>query len=228
MGLKLLEPNMTSNNTPEPFVVTCSTVLSNNVNYLPYMCFKDYDGANDVQCWHSESESIPWIKIYVGKPISLGMISFRRRNDNMFPQTPSAFKVYVSNNDIDYTMIYGTNISLPDQFKYYDYPFVNNIYGKYIKITFTSGYCALNRIKLWCNEPYLINKDNELYSIDNSQYDTVSKKYQPLIKTTNIRDIYENNDIAFDELVYEKTIEDETFRPIDKLLPFRINKLGAK
>lgn len=77
---------------------------------------------------------------------------------------------------------------------------------------------------------YLIKKNSNLYGISDSKYNIFTKTYDNITITSedNLVDIYENNSVDLDELVSEKTINDETFRPIDKFYPFYINKLKER
>lgn len=86
-----------------------------------------------------------------------------------------------------------------------------------------SGYMAANNISLM----YLINKNDHLYNINDDKYNIISKSYDNITISSNdtIKDVYVNNTIILSNLFVEKNINGETFIPIEKFYPFRINML---
>lgn len=75
----------------------------------------------------------------------------------------------------------------------------------------------------------LLNKNEEYYNINDSNYDIVKKEYVKIVQTNNdLKDLYKNNNVNLKDLFIDKNINNEIFKPIDKLIPFKINKLKVK
>ena len=97
--------------------------------------------------------------------------------------------------------------------------------GRY-KIIPVNNYVGFSEWFIKSDSYYLIKKDNDLYSINDSYYDINSKEYIKIPQnTTDKKEIFINNNVILSKLCEEKNINDETFKPIDKLLPFKISKL---
>ena len=75
----------------------------------------------------------------------------------------------------------------------------------------------------------LIKKDDDYYNINDSNYDINKQNYVPIVQnTTDKKDMYLNNIVDLSNLYMDKNINGETFKPADKLIPFRISKLKFK
>lgn len=91
------------------------------------------------------------------------------------------------------------------------------IRAKYIKfVPYTVGWAFVQDIKIYRISSFL-SKDssNMLYSINDSQYSVIDKKYIPLVNNS-IEDLFKNNSFDLVDMTVEVSIDDETFRPIDK------------
>ena len=76
---------------------------------------------------------------------------------------------------------------------------------------------------------HLIKKNNDLYSINDSYYDINTKEYVKIPQsTTDKKEIFINNNNTLSDLYMDKNINGETFKPANKLLPFKISKLKFK
>ena len=89
----------------------------------------------------------------------------------------------------------------------------------------TNYHSLLSEIFLEINYIYLIRKNNKYYNIDNENYDIVEKEYSNLTQNSDILDLFKNKSFALDSLFQEVTINDETFKPIDKFDKFRLCRI---
>lgn len=86
--------------------------------------------------------------------------------------------------------------------------------------------CNINdSVQIFNLSYYLINKDNMYYNIQDTNYDIDSGKYIPLANTNGLTDLFTTKNLYIDDLFIDKTIHDETFKPITKFDNFRIDKL---
>lgn len=70
----------------------------------------------------------------------------------------------------------------------------------------------------------LIKKDNKIYSISNDNYNISTKNYNEITieEDKTIADVFNEKSFTIDDLFNEVTIEDETFKPIDKFNNFKL------
>lgn len=104
----------------------------------------------------------------------------------------------------------------------------NNRITDFVRYTVKDS--TLTRILVFGNPPEnkeycLIYQDGRYYSIDDKHYNTTQGMYEPLYGVINLEIL---SDKSFDvkELFQEKTINGETFRPIDKFKNFKIITSG--
>ena len=99
--------------------------------------------------------------------------------------------------------------------------------GKY-RIMPVENYACFSEWFVKSEVYYLIKKNNDLYSINDSYYDINKQNYVPIAQnTTDKKEIFinNNNNNILSDLYMDKNINGETFKPADKLIPFRISKL---
>lgn len=77
----------------------------------------------------------------------------------------------------------------------------------------------------WEERYYLIRKGVNYYNINNDNYDLLTKGYNNLTINGPLYDLFKNNGFLLQSLFDEVTIEDETFKPIEKFNNFNIVKL---
>ena len=70
---------------------------------------------------------------------------------------------------------------------------------------------------------YILNVRNKYYSIKDKHYNTERKIYESIGNTLDILSIKEDGFIL-EELLQDKTINNETFKPIDKFTMFKLDK----
>lgn len=70
---------------------------------------------------------------------------------------------------------------------------------------------------------YLLSTTDGFYDLSDSKYDLVNKRYDKLTNTNN-ESFFANNDLDLDSITRPKTINGETFVPINKFPIFKIHK----
>ena len=103
-------------------------------------------------------------------------------------------------------------------------------YGFYIMEKALNEAAKVNKkdiVLLMDNRPtiikFLLNSKNKYYSIDDKHYNTETRKYESI---SNVLDINTFKEDGFDikELLQDRTINDETFKPISKFNRFKLDK----
>ena len=101
---KSLLPEMTSNNTPSPYVASSSSIYS-----APYQAFNAFNSKEgDVNaCWHSLSNSAHWLQIDYGSPKKINSFKLKGRisYSQWYNQMPISFKLQGSNDGTTFTNI---------------------------------------------------------------------------------------------------------------------------
>ena len=96
---------------------------------------------------------------------------------------------------------------------------------KTIEFSKPSEKITLENIKIIFNQ-YLIYENGRYYNIKNENYDMLEKKYSNIPISNDLVTIFkENCFFALSELLEEKNISGETFKPLDKFSNFKIKKL---
>ena len=98
-----ITPEMTSNTSPSPFVISASN--ETGPNNLAYRAFDQLGGA--VEPWYYNSVDTPqWIKVDTGGIYTITSYTLTAANNNAsFPGMPTAWTLGGSINDDDYTEI---------------------------------------------------------------------------------------------------------------------------
>ena len=70
---------------------------------------------------------------------------------------------------------------------------------------------------------YILNSKNKYYSIYDKYYNSETRKYESI---SNVLDIntFKEDGFRIEELLQDRTIEEETFKPISKFNRFKLDK----
>ena len=210
-----LIPILTSSTSAIPQFTISSTSIGN------YNCpdWKALNGTttNGEDCWVSGSEG-GWLTVTFDKPYTLAGLWFKQRID------PRISDVYF------YTSKDGTNWDLQVSFnnkgigwgEEAEFPFDDYVTCKYIKIGCDGTYVNIGAFNVFYVDMFfLIKMNNNFYSIKNKYYDIETKSYIP-IEENNISTNYNDYCFGMPELFQTITINDETFKPIDKFDNFSL------
>ena len=160
---QLLNLNMTSNTTPSPFIASSSSVLSSQASRLPWKCFNNIiDGSS---CFHSDSEEVSYVQIYLGKPYIISKCVFNLRSWTGSYNKENLI-IYGSNNNSNFTKISSINCS--------SWSINNNItvnlnninaytHYRFSFISTSSHYTTINEISLYYKEQNMIIKTSNNY-----------------------------------------------------------------
>lgn len=98
-------------------------------------------------------------------------------------------------------------------------------FARYVRVNFVDGtsWVTMYDVQVYGTKySFIIQQNNYLYSIKDNFYDISNKNYIPL-QNINVNEIIPDN-MEFDihEFIKLKTINDETFKPIDKFDKFKL------
>ena len=170
MALIDITPKMTSNTTPEPYVVSASSMW--NATFEAWKAFNGtvvdiYDG------WSSARNIITgWLKIDFGSAKRIDAFSVTSRNIDDMTITPKNFILYGSNDDISYEKIYEANNEILWHTKELRlFKLQNYVSYRYYKITFSANngnisYTGVGYIKFWQDDDivsYISNRNASLH-----------------------------------------------------------------
>lgn len=216
--IKKLELNMTSNNTPSPYVVSSTSTYK---TYLPYFAF---DGNPD-NFYHSENTPEASITLDLGVRVKLDHFIFytRTKTDGSNPvHSPSSITVYGSNDNSEFVQIgHFGNLSMPGSSSH-EFKIDNQTVAyRYIKFHFkrgSSSYIVVGEIELYANtSSYFIKLPDGYLIFHEDFYNSITKTFTllPLSEDLSMYMKYALMDIS--AINRDMTIKDDTFIPIDKL-----------
>lgn len=209
-------------------IMCCDREISNNVSSVNCELFDSISTGTwmaGVMYWET---NINYVEIEIQQTCNI------YRSGTSYSERIGKLRILFKNKESDiYTDI---TSSIVQHLK----PLNNNEWGLYIEklkpgfYKFQGGFdSSVNRIDSewfleFAGKYTLIFKDNEYFNISDSNYDILKKTYKPLVVSENLVDLFENNYVLLNELSINKTINQETFKPMDKLVPFKILKLKPK
>ena len=216
-----MTPVMTSNITPVPYIASCSSEYSSG--YTAYKAFNDITKDSE-DGWVFYTTNVgEWIKLDFSQPTKISALTLTTRNrsdDSLFKD----FTVFGSYDDNTYILL--KNFTKTDWEAYtsyffeldatYDYRYYKLVVNDYIK---KASWAAIAEIRfLNKKNKFLIKKDNLYYNLEN--YNEETKSYNAISDFTidNIDDYSFN----INDLFMEITINEETFKPIDKFDNFQL------
>lgn len=129
-----ITPVMTSNNTPAPYIVTSSSV---STDQQPYRAFNGtVNSPND--SWAASTVAC-WLKVDFGKTVSVTKFALTGIHTNT-QYNVKDFKLYGSNNDETYDIIYEANNQIDwKSSEYREYILSSTAQYRYFKIEITSN-----------------------------------------------------------------------------------------
>lgn len=223
MSEKLLDINMTSN-ISAGFEVSCNVATLTNDNTLPYYLFnKDiFLIPQTYPVFHTASGSYSTkparVILKCDRAYRFTKIDLYSRQSG-FTYNPTKCIVYGSNDGITFNYLVDisikfTNLAMKDialnnmnQYRYYAFDF----YG--------DQYIVLHHISLYYHDGAIgtiIETPTNYILITDDMYNTTTKQYTLHDKSVDINTILINGIISSD-LYNERTINGETFKPIDKI-----------
>ena len=166
-------------------------------------------------------------KLYCGNIFNLESNILFFKNDNGNITDHNIFNDKNANGKCDYKIFISKNIicTLAENNTVIKFKYEKNA----ISISWAVNYSARNinmNAYIFPLGLSIIKQDGVFYSINDENYDLENKSYNSLTKnTTDDTEFYSNNSFKIKDLCNEKTINGETFKPIDKFEKFKILKL---
>ena len=154
---------------------------------------------------------------------SFGGCTFVNNNGSTIIKNCTHGKLYCSGCMTSYTQYANDNVQYDDTCK-----FVDDYDSKYRGLPLESNkiagiYCGASEY-VWFMHKYLLKSNGKIYSIKNEYYDSNTKTYNELSENQ-----YEDGYFLLSELTSDVTINEETFKPIDKFTSFKLcTKDGGK
>lgn len=214
-----ITPVMTSNTTPEPYVVTTTDKQG---SFKPYFMYNGtVDGEYDSHVWYGKEIHNTTLDFATQvKPDAMTLTS--RGNDNYQGCNIKEFKIYGSNDNVNFTELLHVpemtqwawqetrffKFTKTGNFRYYKFEVIRN---------FGDNNTSTGELRyLQTKSNILIKQDNKFYSINEEFYDQDTGTYNPL----PLSDFSKGFNI--NELFNETIIASTSFIPIEKFNNFQI------
>lgn len=188
MRYKRISPIMTSNTTPEPYVVAASSVY--DAEHSPWCAFNfGVDGVDTYSRWATLSnQATPsWLSIDLGEPQIVNAYRIISRAQSWLSQTPKDWTFEGSNNGTDWDILDAQSViwSYGNQPKFFtiDSQTAYRYYRLYITANLGGAYAGLDEFSLWQIAPgsnvYYVSQQNGDDNNDglspNTAWKTISK-----------------------------------------------------
>lgn len=154
MGEEVFPVNSLSSDDGADYKLTASSCYSETTK--AYKAFNKANASADSDCWHSLSESKPWLKVdFKDTPKVINGLMLTNRLWT-YPQYPISCEILGSNDDISYTSLFTTSTPSGSA-TVSTYTFNNDNLYRYYKLMFTSGssgYTAVGELVLYNKHNY--------------------------------------------------------------------------